>query len=163
MRAGLAAAALALVACASGAAAAPSRSANAAGPVWHRYAACVRDHGQPGFPDPTVDAQGHALLPDGVHVSPDAAQACASVLDALPASARVQKGMDVAQMRQFARCMREQGVEDWPDPDDMGVFHLPDTLGRDLKSSPRWPEIRAAWQGPCLRYDPTGQLGFAAK
>ena len=161
--AAVAVAALLVTGCGIGAPPAARPPADVAG-IWHRYAQCVRDHGQPAFPDPTVDDQGHAQLPDGVHVTREASEACASTLDALPAAVRVRKtDFDPATMRRFARCMRDNGIEDWPDPDDQGVFHFPSSLAGDMKTNPRWTRIQAAWQGPCLRYDPTGQIGSAAK
>jgi hypothetical protein len=62
-------------------------------------------------------------------------------------------------MRQFAQCMRGHGIQDWPDPDAQGRFHLPSSL--QGKSSPRWPQIQAAWNGPCKRYDPSGSIRTA--
>jgi hypothetical protein len=108
-----------------------------------------------------VDDQGRASFRDdaaraAAQQAPESAMAaCASILDRLPASAR-DDHPDPQQMRMFAQCMRDHGIEDWPDPDAQGRFHLPpDLMG---KGSPRWPQIEAAWDGPCKRFDPSGSI-----
>lgn len=62
--------------------------------------------------------------------------------------------------RQFAQCMRDHGISDWPDPDAEGYFHFPPELA-NFKASPRWPQIRAAWTGPCKRFNPQGHVWAA--
>lgn len=125
------------------------------GVVFRQFAQCVRDHGDPSFPDPTVDAQGNPQLPDGAQKPASAVmQACGSILNQLPAQNRSDQP-DPAAMRRFAQCMR--GVSDWPDPDAEGYFHFPPELA-NFKASPRWPEIHAAWIGPCKRFNPQGHV-----
>jgi hypothetical protein len=67
---------------------------------------------------------------------------------------------DVAMRIRFAECMRQQGISDFPDPDQQGRFQLPPSLaqGGNLKSSPRWPQVQEAMDGPCHRYDPSGHI-----
>jgi hypothetical protein len=67
---------------------------------------------------------------------------------------------DVAMRIRFAQCMRQQGIADFPDPDPQGRFQLPQSLAQDgtLKSSPRWPQVQQAMDGPCRRYDPSGHI-----
>ena len=87
-----------------------------------RFAECMRDHGVSGFPDPdasgglTVDAiaNGSSLDTDG----PAWKAAIAACRDLQPAgftghrrSARQQQGALA-----FAQCIRDHGVEDFPDP-----------------------------------------------
>src|ERR1700738_3772906 len=127
--------------------------------LWHLAAQCIRDHGQPDFPDPTIDSHGQPQLPDGV-AKPSQAEmdACRPQVDAASRTggSRPQATTNPAQMRQFAQCMRDNGLEDWPDPDVNGTFHLPpDLFG---KSIPRWPAIQAAWNGPCAKYNPAGHI-----
>jgi hypothetical protein len=134
-------------------------SANPAA-VYHQLSQCVRNHGLPDFPDPTVDAQGHPQFPPDVQRPPDAVmQACAPILNQLPASERPTQttANDPAMMRRFAACMRAHGIDDWPDPNADGSFTMPPTLG-NIKLNPRFDQIRAAWDGPCKQYDPTGHL-----
>jgi hypothetical protein len=67
-----------------------------------------------------------------------------------------------AMAQRFAQCMRQHGVEDWPDPDSQGDFHFPPSLGDNLKTSPRWEQIRTAWHGPFKQYNPSGRIATAA-
>jgi hypothetical protein len=66
----------------------------------------------------------------------------------------------VATRIRFAQCMRQQGITDFPDPDEQGRFNLPPSLaqGGNLKSSPRWPQVQQAMDGPCHQYDPSGHI-----
>jgi hypothetical protein len=128
--------------------------------VYHQLAQCVRDHGLPDFPDPDVDAQGSPHFPPDVPMPPQAViDACAPILNQLPASQRPTQTTpeDPAMMRRFAACMRAHGIDDWPDPNADGSFTMPPSLG-NIKVNPRWDQIRAAWDGPCKQYDPTGHL-----
>lgn len=127
--------------------------------VWHRLVQCARQHGMPDLPDPTVDDQGQAHFPDGTPKPPPSVQqACQAIYDQLPAQVReTTSGPDPALMRQFAQCMRAHGIDDWPDPDAQGNFHMPPSLN-NVKLGPRAPQIMAAWRGPCAKYDPSGHI-----
>jgi len=162
-----AAAALALAACAVG----PQAHAPAATPtpdaaaVLHQFAQCMRDHGQPGFPDPTIDAEGKPEFPQETQdflkspqsIIPDT---CRSVLGRLATAnrGRVAETPDPAMNRRLAECMRQHGIDDWPDPDSLGYFHLPPSIEDNLKRGPRWPQISAALNGPCRQYNPSGRI-----
>lgn len=115
--------------------------------IGRQYSQCVRDHGIPTFPDMVVVA-GHLALPDGaegtagdqaLRSNTGARDACAPILRALPAGA--QKGQaltsqDKVDLVRFARCMRQHGVPEWPDPNAHGSFPIASTpLGGQLKSS----------------------------
>ena len=128
-----------------------------------QFAQCVRDHGDPSFRDPTIDAQGNPQLPDGVEKPPsDSAirRACESLLNQLQAQNRSNQAPDPAAMRAFAQCMRDHGISDWPDPDAEGYFHFLPELA-NFKASPPWPQIRAVWTGPCKRFNPQGHVWAA--
>lgn len=158
--AGLLAAGLAAALAACGPGQQPQAAAQSANPthVYHQFAQCIRDHGDPGFADPTVDAQGRPQFPANVQRPSDQAiQACQSILNQLPQNLRPNPPPDPAMMLRLAQCMRAQGITDWPDPDSQGRFTFPPSLG-NLKTSPRFAQIRAAMQGPCKRYDPTGRI-----
>lgn len=164
-------AALALVAVLSGcvdAGGAPSGPAEPgevraqAEPVWREYARCVRANGYPDLPDPVVADDGVAGFPgDAGRLLKErhgaAVRACQPILGRLPAGASAASGAppraptpeQVTQLRRFARCMREHGVPDWPDPNSDGLFPLSDTLSREGKS----PRILAARQR-CNRLNP---------
>jgi hypothetical protein len=57
--------------------------------------------------------------------------------------------------------MRDQGIAEWPDPTPDGRFPLSADLLDQWKGGPRWPQIEAAWSGPCRQYDPSGQVPLA--
>lgn len=136
-----------------------------AAPVWHRLVQCARQNGMPNLPDPSIDNGGQAHFPGGQPSPPPSViQACQAIFDQLPAQVRGGNGQptpDVVGLRKFAQCMREHGITDWPDPDTSGDFHFPPTFGDNLKLSPRWPQIQAAWNGPCNRYNPSGHISTA--
>ncbi|GII57693.1 hypothetical protein Pth03_60820 [Planotetraspora thailandica] len=123
-----------LAACAtaptSGAAATPSPTASLLA-VYRELAACLRQNGVPNFPDPVLDAQGNPQVNSSVKIPGSAKTACASIAARLPAGG--DKGpkytaAEMAKLRQLARCFREHGVPDWPDPNARGEFPLPKRL-----------------------------------
>jgi hypothetical protein len=82
------------------------------------YAACMRSHGLPDFPDP--DSQGGFAMPSDIDInSPQylaAANACKAYagpgLNLTPA----RKEQIEASALEFAQCMRGHGVPNYPDP-----------------------------------------------
>jgi hypothetical protein len=97
--------------------------------VWRELVRCARANGMPNLPDPQIDSNGRASFPNGTPEPPASARrACQSIYDRLPASARGDEGRPPADMQallRFARCMREHGVADFPDPDAAGNFRAP--------------------------------------
>lgn len=98
-----------------------------------QYAACMRENGV-DMPDPGSDGSIMIGGPDTDETSLDAAMAeCDPILeDAFgdfemsPEMEAEQRDMDLA----FARCMRENGLEEWADPDSDGGMAItldPDT------------------------------------
>ena len=108
--------------------------------VWHEVVQCARQHGYPSLQDPQVDSEGRPHWPDGPP-SGDVPQACLPIFERLPPSARGEQPAagDVPALLRFARCMREHGLDDFPDPDADGTFTFAGTTaGRELKGpSPR--------------------------
>lgn len=106
--------------------------------LYRQLAKCVRDHGVPNFPDPVQDGDGRWGLPAGASSPPQEVQAaCKPIIDQVqqqtedkPAAAST-----IAALRKFAQCMREKGVNDWPDPDADGRFSLPERLSDPKNSS----------------------------
>ena len=129
-------------------------------------AQCIRDHGVPGLPDPTVE-NGRLILPSGAtdnipQEQGDAAMAaCRSFADRLPSTALGDKGdasraplsaADLAKARQFAQCLREHGLSDFPDPRADGVFDL---TGTSLAQEGKSERMRVAFEA-CQQYDVPG-------
>jgi len=85
--------------------------------AWSR---CMRENGVPEFPDP--DSQGRILISPPGSINPDSPEfqkASAACLHLAPegwGEAEVDPG-DVEVMLEFAHCMRENGVPEFPDPD----------------------------------------------
>ena len=100
--------------------------------VWRQLVACARANGMPNLPDPQIDSNGQAHFPSGTpDPPPSARRACQSIADRLPASARgdtERPPADIQALLRFARCMREQGMADFPDPQADGRFPLPASL-----------------------------------
>src|ERR1700712_4283843 len=111
-----------------------------------RFSECMRDHGVGGFPDP--DASGRWTV-DGVvngsSLDPDSAawkKAIAACKDLQPPgftghrrSASQQKAA-----LEFAQCVRDNGVKDFPDPDPDGALidtdRIPSAAGKGAKDIP---------------------------
>jgi hypothetical protein len=87
------------------------------------FAACVRKHGVPNFPDPI---NGHFLISSSVQSSPQfqsATQACQKLLpNGLNGGAS--QGANNSALLNFAQCMRSHGVPNFPDPDPNGAIDL---------------------------------------
>ena len=119
--------------------------------IGRQYSQCLREHGLPRFPDPVV-TDGHLGMgppPSGYNpkedllAHPAAHDACVSIIDRLPASAQRAPGpsaADLQKLRAYAKCVREHGVPEFPDPDNNGVFKIAGT--------------RLAHEDPAIRLQP---------
>ena len=141
----IATAALALLAaCAggpssAGAGGSPGSGGSAGSPSAVAYAACMRSHGVPNYPDPSSNgslpkgnaqafgvssSQFQAARTACQHLLPNSETFTASLTECLETGdcpqAVVQQAL--AEGRKFAQCMRNHGVPNWPDPtiDSMG-------------------------------------------
>jgi hypothetical protein len=113
----------------AGASASPSSSMSAAASGEAQalaYAACMRSHGVPNFPDPTVrnGSVGFNITPgDGIDPNSSqylsARQACQSLRGGGTANSGT---ANYAAELKFAQCMRSHGVPDFPDPNKNGGF-----------------------------------------
>jgi hypothetical protein len=109
----------------------------------YAYARCMRSHGVPNFPDPHVTTSpGHAAV--GFAVNPSetgspkwrsAQKACQAILPG-PSDSRAQEQVHKQTLLAFARCLRANGVQDFPDPDIQGQLHLQTVIaaGVDIHS-----------------------------
>lgn len=99
------------------------------------YSRCMRTHGVPDFPDPTISRSGNRVgiglsIPGSVSASPafkTAQQACAKLAPGGEGDSGGAAPVTSQQHReivQFAACMRAHGVPGFPDPDATGIFHL---------------------------------------
>ncbi len=94
-----------------------------------KWAACIRSHGIPNFPDPTFFAGGAGVnlsTPAGMLTSPAffVAQKQCAKLGLYGAGAAAQEPATAAQVAQavaISKCMRAHRVPNWPDP----TTHVP--------------------------------------
>jgi hypothetical protein len=123
-----------------------------------KYTQCMREHGV-DMPDVAPDSEGAVRLelPDGADPAKvDAAnKECKQYM---PGGGEVRKADPkmVEQLRNVAKCMRDNGVTDFPDPSENGDTELKPGPGLD----PQSPKFKAAEQ-TCSRFMPTqpGQPG----
>ena len=132
-----------------------------AGPAaaWHQVVLCARAHGMPSLPDPRIDASGKAIFPSGLNVPAETRRACQSMFDRLVPNAQnhTPTQAELAALLRFARCMRSNGVADWPDPRADGSF-VPDArLSHLLKSAIRSQLMTCEHFNP----DPHGRVYFS--
>jgi len=130
----VAGAALALAGCGAGSPVAPSvSSAQAFTAATYAFAACMRDHGLPTFPDPSMtDHNGQQvayLAPtDAMVASPSYEQANRACQAILPIAAMTRNNQSLSDreehMLAFARCMRNRDVPNFPDPTAQGQLTL---------------------------------------
>jgi hypothetical protein len=125
--------------------------------LWHELVVCARANGMPTLPDPQVDSNGEAHFPGGDPPEPPKSveRACRSIGERLAAARHEneQTPADAATLLRFARCMREHGLPDFPDPQADGRFRFTGTnAGRELKqkdpASPAQAAMRAC--GPTM-------------
>jgi hypothetical protein len=132
-----------------------------------RFAACARAHGNPAFPDPVYPANarpndvtsGFALFAgvDKRTLGQAANGRCSGVTQQMPPAPDAllkPNGTTLTHMRQYARCMRQHGLSDFPDPKADGTFPILDTRYAALSNlSPEHPspELVVADQA-CRQY-----------
>ncbi|WP_157181329.1 hypothetical protein [Actinopolymorpha alba] len=98
--------------------------------IGKELAQCIRQNGIPDFPDPSV-RDGTLAMPEN---QPEAAldkamEACRTIAAKLPQSADSEdiSADDIVKLRKWARCLRANGVPEWPDPKGDGSFPIKDT------------------------------------
>jgi hypothetical protein len=131
----------------SGSSGASPGSSNASKQDPMAYAACMRSHGVPNFPDPPDD---HTIQkPSDTDLQSPIFQAAYRACRHLNPSGGSpppagQQAQLVRQMVAFARCMRSHGVPEFPDPTDDGSFQF--TAGQIDRNSPIVTRAVAACQ-----------------
>jgi hypothetical protein len=117
------------------------------------YAQCIRANGYGEFPDPTGD--GRLMLRLDAKDAPRFEAAQQACKDKLPPGLRaVDEGMTPERMQAllgFARCVRNKGVKDFPDPSAAGVFEPGNAV--DM-TAPRTQQALEA----CRESNPPGAL-----
>ncbi|MBB2948074.1 hypothetical protein FB565_007845 [Actinoplanes lutulentus] len=97
-----------------------------------KYAKCMRENGMTWFPDPDPDKEGRFAinLPPGV-TPKDMEKAEKACRQWAPngGEAPEMSAEDLEKIRQMAKCMRENGVPDFPDPDPDGRIEAHHSVG----------------------------------
>jgi hypothetical protein len=105
------------------------------------YASCMREKGDPGFPDPNNQGNFGAITP-GSPADPNSSAfkaAQPSCQSLMPAQSQQQQQQNQSQAVKFAACMRSHGVPNFPDPNSQSGF-----LVRGVDSNS--PQFKAALQ-----------------
>ncbi|HLJ03661.1 MAG TPA: hypothetical protein VKT31_09485 [Solirubrobacteraceae bacterium] len=116
----------------------------------YQYAACIRHHGVPSFPDPKVSGNSIAQeVPASAGLSPafQAAQkACAGIMKALAAGpSQADRQAKKQYLLAFAHCLRGHGVAGFPDPTSHGQLSMQmiNAAGVDLHAPSFYTAARA--------------------
>jgi hypothetical protein len=122
-----------------------------------KFAQCMRENGMTWFKDPEPGQRGIRIsVPQGQdRAKVDAAMAACKKF--LPNGGEPPK-MDAAaieQARQMSRCMRENGVPNFPDPGPNGEMRID---GNKLGTGPGEPAFDAA-EKACARFRPSPPAG----
>jgi hypothetical protein len=114
------------------------------------FAACMRAHGVPNFPDPESSGQFNkstlARLAASDSQFPSASHSCQHLL---PQPSVAQQRQQTVQALEFSECMRRHGVTKFPDPASDGRIPDPATFGID-QGSPQFQQANQA----CGNYRP---------
>ena len=128
-----------------------------------KFAKCMRRNGVPDFPDPEVDDKGgiKMRLPEGAE-KPDKKQVDAAMKKCKkyrPNGGQPPKAdpETMEKFRRYAKCMRRNGVPNFPDPTDQGLR----IDGNKLGMSPEDPRFKAA-EKTCKKYLPKRPPGGGA-
>jgi hypothetical protein len=118
-----------------------------------KFSKCMREQGLDWFPDPQADGRMELSLPQGVDPSTvdRAQQSCRQFL---PDGGEPPKltAEEIEKNRQLSRCMRDNGVPNFPDPDANGHLGVD---GNKLGTGPGDPVFDAADKA-CSQYRPKG-------
>jgi hypothetical protein len=104
-----------------------------------RYSQCMREHGVP-MTDPQADGGGvrEGRVEPGFDKSKTDAAIASCQQFRPPRETGPQADLKTELSRLMARCMRENGVENFPDPNPDGATRIPDEVGAD----PQYPDAK---------------------
>jgi hypothetical protein len=116
-----------------------------------KFAACMRAHGDPGYPDPVIGSDGQPHLSGPPPQGSQAQAALAACRKYTPGGSETpaEQAAALAKAVKFAECMRAHGEPDFPDPTSSGGFNFTPQDGIDPSS----PQFQAA-QRVCQSLDP---------
>ncbi|NUQ89107.1 hypothetical protein [Glycomyces sp. MUSA5-2] len=103
------------------------------------YSQCMRDNGVPEFPDPEQQGEGGVSLglPEGIDPESqefkDAEAACEDMQPGPDENATIDPEI-YEKLVEYSECMRENGVENFPDPEPGGGIMVSPDMGFDPQS-----------------------------
>jgi hypothetical protein len=117
-----------------------------------RFSGCVRSHGVPDFPDPTIGLNGLPSWNDSwssnakaqAQALPAAQRACKTDLPSLGPQTSAEKATANAEALKYAACMRSNGVPNFPDPNGQGLIQINNGTGSLDPSSPQFQTAATA-------------------
>jgi hypothetical protein len=101
----------------------PSVGNDDARTAWLEVARCMRANGHPDYPDPVQDE--HGVWNVSYPLAGDSPPACDAAVRRAKVTSRSLSGIGPSEMalrRQYAVCMRSNGIALFPDPDEDGNF-----------------------------------------
>lgn len=130
------------------------------------YAACMRTHGVPDFPDPNsngnfLDKQGVLNgvpgIDQGSSLYQKANKACLHLLPNGGEHTAAEQQQAVAELLKYAECMRSHGISDFPDPTTVGNGGVGISINGGKNSDLNFdnPQFQAA-QKACQSLMPAG-------
>jgi hypothetical protein len=128
------------------------------------FARCVRENGIPNYEDPTVDEDGNVQFRPPSGVDPDvmreAMGACEDKLGGLTMGGGANGDDSEVQdaFVRFAECMRDEGIEDFPDPDFSREGMLPFDPELFHRNDPVYQEAFAACEDLLAGIAPGGGM-----
>jgi hypothetical protein len=108
--------------------------------AWIAVANCMRANGSADFPDPVQNDEGDWNVPE-IPNPPPVPPACADLVRKAKQATRdrtAPTAEEMAKLRNHAKCMREHGVPNHPDPDEDGNFGVPEQMGHDPAFPPAY-------------------------
>jgi hypothetical protein len=142
-------ASLAISGCSPSGCSSPGASA-AAEALAVKFSVCMRSHGVSGFPDPTVGSNGLPSWGPITTESPaeQAAQkaaqpVCRKGLPNIGPHTPAERATANAAALKYSRCMRSNGVPDFPDPNGQGLIRI-NAVGSLEPSSPAFQRAATA-------------------
>jgi hypothetical protein len=157
---------------ASSPSASPSVSRQQLLALGQEWVQCIRDHGLARMPDADLSAEGYLQFPPSggydwkadLRNHPQAIDACRSIEDRYPPTAFRPKqqpsAADLRKLAEYATCIREHGIPEFPDPNAEGAFDLSGTPLADgipaQRMNPAADACRNIWSGEVRIQDNSG-------
>jgi hypothetical protein len=117
-----------------------------------KFSRCMREHGLSWFPDPS-NGKMSVAIPQGTDMKKvEAAQEACKQYMPNGGNAPKPSAEELQQARDMAKCMRENGIPNFPDPNpDGGMMIDAGKLGTG-PGDPTWDKAEKA----CAKYEPKG-------